>query len=120
MEADITEKTSDQIVRILLSIDEKLDKIAKTQNLLLERLERPPSDQLKGPMQIDVSVLLKLPDHLRRSAQTLMELKRATAEEVASQTHRTRAAESDYLNQLVEKGYVKKEREGRTVFFSVR
>ena len=46
-------------------------------------------------------------------------LSRFTADEIAEMTKRARAVESGYLNQLVRMGYLKKERKGRQVLFSV-
>jgi len=43
----------------------------------------------------------------------------ATAEEIAAKTGRTRAAESDYLNQLASRGFLEKERKGREMHFQV-
>jgi uncharacterized membrane protein len=68
---------------------------------------------------LDVMTLLSFPDHLRKTAMTIMKLGRAMAKDVAKETRRARAIESAYLNQLVRMGYVKKEREGRRVYFSV-
>jgi uncharacterized coiled-coil protein SlyX len=113
------EKSIQEIIRLLTGIDEKLQKISETQNALLENFSKSDLETSKRPMPVDVNTLLKLPDHLRMSLQKLMALKSATAEEVAAETGRTRAAESDYLNQLLKMGYLKKERRGRTVFFSV-
>lgn len=113
------EKTLQAMLRVLGNISEKLDRISQTENLILEYLNKPKTEKLNELMPIDVDALLRLPDHLRRSVQTLMELKCATAEDISAQTGRTRAAESDYMNQLMKMGYVKKERRGRTVFFRV-
>jgi hypothetical protein len=113
------EKPIREIVRILGEISQKLERILESQTVMIRYLEKSQPVQTKRPMPIDVDTLLKLPDHLRISVQALMGLKSATAEEIAAQTHRTRAAESDYLNQLLKMGYLKKERRGRTVFFSV-
>ncbi|TET65693.1 hypothetical protein E3J49_01030 [Candidatus Bathyarchaeota archaeon] len=68
---------------------------------------------------LDVMTLLSMPDHLRKTAMTLCRLGRATAQEVAEQTHRARAVESSYLNQLVIMGHLKKERMGRKAYFYV-
>lgn len=68
---------------------------------------------------LDVMALLSLPDHLRKTATVANELGKSTADEVAKKTGRARAVESGYLNQLVRMGYLKKERRGRNVFFSV-
>ncbi|HEX68764.1 hypothetical protein CW707_01325 [Candidatus Bathyarchaeota archaeon] len=68
---------------------------------------------------LDVMTLLSMPDHLRKTAMTVCRLGRATAEDVAEQTHRARAVESAYLNQLVIMGHLKKERVGRKAYFYV-
>ena len=68
---------------------------------------------------LDVMTLLSLPDHLRKTAMVTSELGKATADEIAVSTNRARALESGYLNQLVRMGYLKKERSGRKVLFSV-
>lgn len=61
--------------------------------------------------------LLALPDHQRKTFETMMKLKEATAEQVASETKRARAVESAYLNQLVQMGYLEKRRKGRIAYF---
>ena len=66
---------------------------------------------------LDVMTLLSLPDHLRKSALTIVKLGKAMAEEVAKETGRARAIESAYLNQLVRMGYLKRVREGKRVYF---
>ena len=43
----------------------------------------------------------------------------ATATDLSKETGRVRAVESDYLNQLVAMGLVKKKRKGRDVYFYV-
>ena len=68
---------------------------------------------------LDVMTLLSLPDHLRKTASYVCDRGIATADEIADKTKRARAVESGYLNQLVRMGYLKKEREGRKVLFSV-
>jgi len=78
----------------------------------------PPVDDF-GYESLDVMTLLSLPDHLRKTATVVSSLGVATAEEIAEGTSRARAVESGYLNQLVRMGYLKKEREGRRVLFSV-
>ena len=78
----------------------------------------PPVDEVRFE-PLDVMTLLSLPDHLRKTATVTGSLGRATADEIAERTERARAVESGYLNQLVRMGYLKKEREGRRVLFSV-
>jgi len=78
----------------------------------------PPVDEVRFE-PLDVMTLLSLPDHLRKTATVTGSLGRATADEIAERTERARAVESGYLNQLVRMGYLKKERDGRRVLFSV-
>ena len=66
---------------------------------------------------LDVMTLLSMPDHLRKTDMTICRSGRATAEDISQQTHRARAVESAYLNQLVIMGYLKKERKGRKAYF---
>lgn len=65
------------------------------------------------------SILLSLPDHLRKTAIIVCQLKQANASEVAARSGRARAAESDYLNQLVRMAILKKKRKGRESYFTV-
>ncbi len=66
---------------------------------------------------LDVGILLKLPDHLRKTMLALAKLIEGRADEVAQLTGRARAIESGYLNQLVRLGYVKKLRRKHQIFF---
>ncbi len=99
------------IERSLKEIDSKLTLLIKTQS------PRSSSSGSSPGIALDVETLLSLPDHLRKSAMTLSEFGEATAQQVARKTGRTRAAESDYLNQLVRLGLVTKRRKGRDVYF---
>lgn len=78
----------------------------------------PPVDEVRFE-PLDVMTLLSLPDHLRKTATVTGSLGKATADEISERTERARAVESGYLNQLVRMGYLKKERDGRMVLFSV-
>ena len=86
---------------------------------LRRKLEKTIGIELVKPGYLDVMTLLSLPDHLRKTATAVCKLGKATADEVADETGRTRAMESAYLNQLVRMGYLKKERVGRKVYFYV-
>ena len=88
-------------------------------NEVARKLEKIVGVESAKPGYLDVMTLLSLPDHLRKTATAVCKLGRATADEVADETGRTRAMESAYLNQLVRMGYLKKERVGRKVYFHV-
>lgn len=107
-------------VRILDKIRESLEKLNEKMEIMIE-LQRTGRKnlQLLPDAPLDVMTLLSMPDHLRKTAMTVCRLGRATAEEVAEQTHRARAVESGYLNQLVIMGHLKKERKGRKAYFFV-
>lgn len=79
----------------------------------------PPASKMDFET-LDVMTLLGLPDHLRKTASIICDKGRITARDVSDLTRRSRAAESGYLNQLVRMGYLRKDRGGRRVYFSVR
>jgi len=96
----------EDIKKRLVEIDRKLGQ------LLSLRTVQPPREFVPD-------TLASLPEHLRETALTIATMGQATAEQVAAKTRRTRAAESDYLNQLASRGFLKKERKGREVYFLV-
>ncbi|MHA2224662.1 MAG: hypothetical protein ACXAC8_05635 [Candidatus Hodarchaeales archaeon] len=62
--------------------------------------------------------LLYIPSHLRRTFETILKFsKKVTAKEVAKETNKSRSLESDYLNQLTEQKFIKKEPRGKKVVF---
>lgn len=107
-------------LRILEKIRENLEKLNEKMEIMIELQKRGKKDFQPLPdAPLDVMTLLSMPDHLRKTAMTVCRLGRATADEVAQQTHRARAVESGYLNQLVIMGHLKKERVGRKAYFYV-
>ena len=106
---------SAELSRTLKRIEKKID-------ILISGTEgKRPAKRREEAMGegLDVMTLLSFPDHLRKSAMTIMKLGKGMAEDVAKETGRARAIESAYLNQLSRMGYVKKVREGRRVYFSL-
>jgi len=108
-------------LQILEKIKENLEKLNEKMEIMIELQKhgRREFEPLSPEAPLDVMTLLSMPDHLRKTAMTLCRLGRATADEVAKQTHRARAVESAYLNQLVIMGYLKKERKGRKAYFYI-
>ncbi len=96
-------------------VKKKLAKIEKKLDQLLARI--PFKSSIKT--EFVPATLASLPEHLRKTASTIATMGQASAEQVAAETGRTRAAESDYLNQLASRGFLKKERRGREVYFLV-
>ncbi len=107
-------------LRVLEKIRENLEKLNEKMEIMIELQKHGKKEVQSLPeAPLDVMTLLSMPDHLRKTAMTVCRLGRATAEDVAEQTHRARAVESAYLNQLVIMGHLKKERVGRKAYFYV-
>jgi len=113
------------LVDLLKKMNRNMEVITRKLDKLIE-LQRSPSGPMLRPgvslpddMPLDVTTLLTLPDHLRKSALALSTLREATATDLSKETGRVRAVESDYLNQLVSMGLVRKKRKGRDVYFYV-
>ena len=107
-------------LRVLEKIRENLEKLNEKMEIMIELQKHGKKEVQPLPeAPLDVMTLLSMPDHLRKTAMTVCRLGRATAEDVAEQTHRARAVESAYLNQLVIMGHLKKERVGRKAYFYV-
>jgi hypothetical protein len=108
-------------LQVLEKIRENLERLNDKMEVMIE-LQRHGKKDITPPLTdtpLDVMTLLSMPDHLRKTAMAVCRLGRATADEIAQQTHRARAVESAYLNQLVIMGHLKKERKGRKAYFYV-
>jgi len=108
-------------VLILEKIRENLERLNEKIEVMIELQKhgRKDLEQQIADAPLDVMTLLSMPDHLRKTAMAVCRLGRATADEVSQQTHRARAVESSYVNQLVIMGHMKKERKGRKAYFYV-
>jgi uncharacterized protein (DUF1015 family) len=109
-------------LQVLEKIRENLERLNEKMEIMIELQKHEKSKDFQQPLAdtpLDVMTLLSMPDHLRKTAMTLCRLGRATADEISQQTHRARAVESAYLNQLVIMGYLKKARDGRKAYFYV-
>lgn len=114
------------LVDLLRRINRNMEQVSRKLDRLIELQRTSPGGQLSRPtvnlpeeLPLDVTTLLSLPDHLRKSAMGLATLGEATATDLSRETGRVRAVESDYLNQLVSMGLIKKKRKGRDVYFFV-
>jgi len=122
----VSSKANDAVVELLRKMNRNMELISRKLDRLIEVQQRSPGGPmlrtgatLPEDMPLDVTTLLSLPDHLRKSALSLSSLREATATDLSKETGRVRAVESDYLNQLVSMGLVKKKRKGRDVYFYV-
>lgn len=121
----MSSKGSDPVVADLLrKLNRNLEVVSRKLDKLIEversstRSSRPTHNVPEGT-PLDVTTLLSLPDHLRKSAMALSSLGEATATDLSKETSRVRAVESDYMNQLVSMGVIKKKRKGRDVYFYI-
>lgn len=121
----MSSKGSDTLlIDLLRKLNRNMELISKKLDKLIE-VERSgggairPTVNVPDNSPLDVTTLLSLPDHLRKSALALATLGEGTATDMSKETGRVRAVESDYLNQLVAMGLVKKKRKGRDVYFYV-
>lgn len=69
------------------------------------------------PLEISESDLFSLPDHLRKAYMIVASKGECNAAEASNLTGRSRAIESNYLNQLVRMGWLTKYRDSRTTRF---
>jgi hypothetical protein len=108
-------------IHVLEKIRENLERLNDKIEVIIElqRHGNSEAQQTISDSPLDVMTLLKMPDHLRKTAMTLCRMGRATADQISEQTKRARAVESAYLNQLVIMGYLKKERNGRKAYFFI-
>ena len=115
---------SEEIIRLLKGVKEDIKRLNEKMDIILKGKQARGDfasvvtlGNLESDSPLDVTALLSLTDHLRKTAMAMLELQKATATTVADRTGRRRATESDCLNQLVRMGYLKKRREGLKVHF---
>jgi hypothetical protein len=96
----------DKIFREMINIRYRLDDI-----------EKSVSNWSPQPLEIPDTELLQLPDHLRRTYLTVASRGECQATAVSNLTGRSRAAESNYLNQLARMGWLNKRRVSKTLYF---
>lgn len=108
-----------KLTRNMELISKKLDKLIEVQRATSGTYISRSAVTEPETLPLDVTTLLSLPDHLRKSAMSLSTLGEGTATDLSKETGRVRAVESDYLNQLVSMGLIKKKRKGRDVYFYI-
>ena len=83
----------------------------------LDDIEAALSSWQSPPLEISESDLLSLPDNLRKTYMSVASKGEASAEQVSPLTGRSRAIESNYLNQLARMGWLLKHRDSKTIRF---
>jgi hypothetical protein len=89
-------------------------------NARIGEIEKVLIAQYAKPIVVSDSLLLNLPDHLRRSYICVCQNGGSNAFETSIQTGRTRSIECSHLNQLCRLGYLNKQHKGKAVVFSVK
>jgi hypothetical protein len=83
----------------------------------LNDLERTLSGWNPKPLELSGFELFSLPDHLRETYMVVASKGECEAMIVSNQTGKSRAIESNYLNQLSRMGWLNKRRISRTIHF---
>jgi len=83
----------------------------------LDDIEAALSRWNPKPIEISESKLLSLPDNLRKTYLIVASEGECTATRVSDMTGRSRAIESNYLNQLVRMGWLTKRRDSKVIHF---
>jgi hypothetical protein len=96
----------DKIFREMINIRYRLDDI-----------EKSVSNWSPQPLEVSDTELLRLPDHLRRTYLIVASRGECEAMAVSNITGLSRAAESNYLNQLARMGWLSKRRVSKTLYF---
>jgi hypothetical protein len=115
----------ERVEKELGSMKSLLEQVVSSQQELIERSKGGKfiigAAEENNPTEdgLDVGILLRLPDHLRKTMLALAKLIEGRADEVSEITGRARAIESGYLNQLVRLGYVKKIRRKHQIYFAI-
>mgnify|MGYP000162138026 CR=1 FL=1 len=117
----------ERLEKEIATIKSLLEQIIASQQELIDKSKGayPPSSYGQADGEgvvedgLDVGILLRLPDHLRKTMLALAKLIEGRADEVAQITGRARAIESGYLNQLMRLGYVRKIRRKHQIYFAL-
>lgn len=124
-EIKILQNTTKDLHLMIRGMDSELQELKKVTKQISHRLDRvfdvgvkkAPKPHIKE-ISTGLDYLTQIPQHLRDTFRTI--LKRdtgATALDISLETGKSRSLESDYLNQLVDRGYVHKRRSGKKVLF---
>jgi len=124
-EIRILQNTTKDLHLMIRGIDgelQELKKVTKRISLKLDSffdvgVKKAPKPHIKE-ISTGLDYLESIPPHLRETFQTILKRdKGATALQIAIETGKSRSLESDYLNQLENRGFIYKKRQGKKVLF---
>lgn len=73
-----------------------------------------------SPVDDKMAMFLTVPDSIRKSLLAVSTLGSCTADEVSEITGRHRSIENKYLNELYRSGWLKRDRKGKKIFYSLK
>jgi len=118
-----TSETMQLMIRGILAEIQEVKTLATSNKRLIEQfagkqlIKKPTRTELTE-ITSGLDLLEKIPQHLRRTYEAVMKFdKGATARQISNETGKSRPLESDYLNQLNERGWIFRKRVGKEVLF---
>ncbi|WP_333787193.1 hypothetical protein [Methanomethylovorans sp.] len=100
------------IIALLNDLDDRL-KLLESRVTEVEMRSSPPIDD-------KMALFLTVPDSIRKSLFAVSSLVSCTADEVSEITGRHRSIENKYLNELHRSGWLKRDRKGKKIFYSLK
>jgi len=103
-----------EVKEMVKGVTHSVELISGKKSALIKKIVEPEL----GGIGDSLDLLTKIPQHLRRTFEVILKLDRkVTAKEVSQETGKSRPLESDYLNQLSDRGVISKIPKGKKVFF---
>ena len=102
------------------ALKDEIKSISRTVDDYIQKDIKRSIDSRIKDISTGLDLLTNIPTHLRNTFETIYTQggkKGLSAKEVADRTQKSRSLESDYLNQLVDLGYILKTKEGKSVYF---
>jgi len=120
LQETLEKKPEEKIERILqnLKLSMTVDEAELIYKVVGEHLQRIESKIDKLHASLTPMSNPTLTEQARKTLMAVNKLGKADASKVAELTGRTRSAESRYLNDLTRLGLLKKQKEGRTAYFT--
>lgn len=100
------------IIALLNDLDDRLRQL-ESRVAEVEMRSSPPVDD-------KMAMFLTVPDSIRKSLFAVSSLVSCTADEVSEITGRHRSIENKYLNELYRSGWIKRDRKGKKIFYSLK
>jgi hypothetical protein len=100
------------IIALLNDLDDRLRQL-ESRVIEVEMRSSPPIDD-------KMAMFLTVPDSIRKSLFAVSSLVLCTADEVSGITGRHRSIENKYLNELYRSGWLKRDRKGKKIFYSLK